>query len=154
MGPKFHCPFHIIYSHVTYHTVVHAIYEGVSKRFRIGRLERVLQMIQLSATRCSFIAILWASLVSFAAITLCIPFQRVFIVASLYFVIDSVRILLDTPRGMYIQNIAITLFCYRSWQFSKNCLQVDPYFAMSLANLNLPWLSFEVLKVVWSGKFF
>jgi hypothetical protein len=29
------------------------IYEGVSKSFRAGRLERELQMVQLSATRCS-----------------------------------------------------------------------------------------------------
>jgi hypothetical protein len=53
-------------------------------------------MVQLSATRCSRIAILFASLVSFAAITLCVASQRVFIVVSVYFVIDSVRKLLDT----------------------------------------------------------
>jgi hypothetical protein len=35
--------------------------------------------------------------VSFAAITLCIASQRVFIVVSVYFVIDSFRKLLDTP---------------------------------------------------------
>jgi hypothetical protein len=40
---------------------------SVSKSFRTGRLERELQMVQLSATRCSCIAILWVSLVSFAA---------------------------------------------------------------------------------------
>jgi hypothetical protein len=34
--------------------------------------------------------------VSFAAITLCVASQRVFIVLSVYFVIDSVRKLLDT----------------------------------------------------------
>jgi hypothetical protein len=33
-------------------------YEGVSKSFRTGRLERELQMLQLSATRCSGIDIL------------------------------------------------------------------------------------------------
>jgi hypothetical protein len=33
-------------------------YEGVSKSFRTGRLERELQMVQLSATRCSCITIL------------------------------------------------------------------------------------------------
>jgi hypothetical protein len=44
-------------------------YESVSKSFRTGRLERELQMVQFSATKCSCIAILWASLVSFAAIT-------------------------------------------------------------------------------------
>jgi hypothetical protein len=34
--------------------------------------------------------------VSFAAITLCVASQRVFIVFVVYFVIDSVRKLLDT----------------------------------------------------------
>jgi hypothetical protein len=47
-------------------------YEGVSKSFRTGRLERELQTVQISATRCSCIAILWVIRVSFAAITLCV----------------------------------------------------------------------------------
>jgi hypothetical protein len=76
---------------------VYRTYEDVSRSFRTGRLERELQMVQLSATRCSCIAILCVSLVSFAAITLCVASQRVFIVVSVYFVIDSVRKLLDTP---------------------------------------------------------
>jgi hypothetical protein len=71
-------------------------YESVSKSFRTGWLERELQMIHLSATGCSCIIILWVSLVSFAAITLCVASQRVFIVVTVYFV-DSVRKLLDTP---------------------------------------------------------
>jgi hypothetical protein len=54
-------------------------------------------MVQLSATRCSYIAILWVSLVSFAAITFCVASQLVFIVVSVYFVINSVRKLLVTP---------------------------------------------------------
>jgi hypothetical protein len=33
-------------------------YEGVSKSFRTGRLEQELQVVQLSATGCSCIAIL------------------------------------------------------------------------------------------------
>jgi len=33
------------------------MYESVSKSFRTARLERELQMLQLSATRCSCIAI-------------------------------------------------------------------------------------------------
>jgi hypothetical protein len=37
-------------------------------------------MVQLSATKCSCIAILWVILVSFAAITLCNSSQRVFII--------------------------------------------------------------------------
>jgi hypothetical protein len=43
-----------------------------------------------AVTRCSCIAILWVRLVSFAAITVCVSSERVFI-----FVIDSVRKLLD-----------------------------------------------------------
>jgi hypothetical protein len=34
------------------------LYEGVSKSFRTGRLEQELQMVQLSATRCSCVATL------------------------------------------------------------------------------------------------
>jgi hypothetical protein len=71
------------------------MYEGESKSFRTSRLERELQMVQLSATRRSCIAILWVSLVSFAAVTLCVASQWVFIVV--YFVIASVRKLLDIP---------------------------------------------------------
>jgi hypothetical protein len=55
-------------------------------------------MVQLSATRCSCIAILWVSLVSFATMTLRVASQRVFIVVSVYFVIDSVRKLFIPPR--------------------------------------------------------
>jgi hypothetical protein len=70
-------------------------HDGVSKSFRTGCLKRELQMVQLSATRCSCNAILWVSLVSFVATTLCVASQRVFIVV--YFVIGWVRKLLDTP---------------------------------------------------------
>jgi hypothetical protein len=71
-------------------------YEGASKSFRTGRLEREMQMVQLPATRCSCIAILWVSLVNYTAITLCVASERVSIVV-VYFVIDSVRKLLDIP---------------------------------------------------------
>jgi hypothetical protein len=77
------------------------LYEGVSKSFRTGRLERELQMVELCATKCSCIAIWWVSLVSFATVTLFVASQRVFIVVSVYFVIDSVRKLLDTPSYFY-----------------------------------------------------
>jgi hypothetical protein len=42
--------------------------------------------------------------VSFAAITLCVASQRVFI-AVVYFVIDSVRELLDTPSYLLFMNL-------------------------------------------------
>jgi hypothetical protein len=54
------------------------LYEGVSKSFRTGHLERELQMIQLNKRCC--IAILRVSLVSFATIILCVASQRVYIV--------------------------------------------------------------------------
>jgi len=44
-----------------------------------------MQMVQLSDTKCSCIAILLVSLVSFTAITLCVASQGVFI--DVYFVI-------------------------------------------------------------------
>jgi hypothetical protein len=58
-------------------------------------------MVQLSATRCSCIAILWVSLVSFATITLYVATQWMFIVV--YFIIDSDRKLLDTALYEWIQ---------------------------------------------------
>jgi len=39
--------------------------------------------------------------VSFVAITICVAYQLMFIVISVYFVIDSVRKLLDTPSTWY-----------------------------------------------------
>jgi hypothetical protein len=73
----------------SYHSLICEIYDGVSKSFRTGHLEWELQTVQLSATRCSCIAILWVSIVSFAAIALRVASQRVFIVDGVYFVIDS-----------------------------------------------------------------
>jgi hypothetical protein len=46
-------------------------------------------MVQLSATRCSCKAILSVSLVSFAAITLCVASQQVFVPVSVYFVMTQ-----------------------------------------------------------------
>jgi hypothetical protein len=70
------------------------IYEGVSKSFRTGLLEQE-QIVQLSTARCRGIAILSVSLVSCAAVTLCIVTQQVLIFVD-YFFIDSVQKILDT----------------------------------------------------------
>jgi hypothetical protein len=56
-----------------------------------------MQMVQLPATRCSCIAILWISLVSSVAITLCAASQRAFTFVSIHFITDSVRKRLNTP---------------------------------------------------------
>jgi hypothetical protein len=67
------------------YTVLKSIYESVSKSFWTDCLQQELQMAQFSASRCSCIAILLVSLVCFAAITLCVVSQWVFIVVSIYF---------------------------------------------------------------------
>jgi len=71
-------------SHLLSHTYCPTIYhchdvmhEDVSKSFWTGHLEQELQMVQRSPTKYSCITILWASLVSFAAITLCVATQLV-----------------------------------------------------------------------------
>jgi hypothetical protein len=76
-------------------------YEGVSKSFRTGRLERELQMVQLFATVCSCIAVLWVILVSFATITLCVASQRVFVVVVVYFIMTQSGNFWIHPR-MYV----------------------------------------------------
>jgi hypothetical protein len=90
------------WSHMMTSLCSHVIYKGVSKSFQTGCLKGELQMVQLSATRCSCITILWVSLVSFATITLCVTSQQVFVV---YFVIDSAQKLLDTLS--YVSNIPL-----------------------------------------------
>jgi hypothetical protein len=101
------------------------VYEGVSKSFRTGRLERKLQLVQLSATRCNCIAISWVSLVSVPAIILRVASQRVFIVVSVYFFVDSVRKFWIHPlvekmhkNGWLNCIIMNLLFIYR-WRYMK-----------------------------------
>jgi len=72
------------------------IYECVSKSFRTGRLDRKLQIAQLSATRCSCIAILWVIRVIFAATTCCVAPQRMFIIVK-----DIFRYLLSPQTSGY-----------------------------------------------------
>jgi hypothetical protein len=90
------CSVPLSFPNYTYYTT----YEGVSKSSRTANLERVLQKVQLSATRCRSIAILWVIIENFAAITLWRGRQRVRPNVSVYFFIDSVRKLLDTPTNM------------------------------------------------------
>jgi hypothetical protein len=93
-----------------------SIYDGVSKSSRTGRLERELQMVQLSATRCNCIAILWVTLVSFAAIPLCIASQWVIPNVSVYFIMTQSGNFWIHPRKYSTQQMisAIkTLSCIR-----------------------------------------
>jgi hypothetical protein len=108
-------------------------HKSVSKSFRTGHLARELQMVKLSATRCSYIAVLWVSLVSFVAITFCVASQRVFIVVSIYFVIDSVRKLLDTPSYFFFSRPQ----WFKSWS-SGLCHHVMMYDTNFLENRVAP----------------
>jgi hypothetical protein len=68
-------------------------------------------MLKLSTTRCSCMAILRISLVSFTAIALCVASQRGFIVVVVvvvYFDIDSVRKLLNT-----LPYVSLDFQCYQ-----------------------------------------
>jgi hypothetical protein len=100
-------------------TKCRTIYKGVPKSSRTGRLERELQTVQLSATSCSCIAIFWVSLVSFAAITLCVAFQRETTKLKLNIVIDPVRKPLDTPSYILqcqkLQEYLGTRSCHALW---------------------------------------
>jgi hypothetical protein len=62
-------------------------------------------MVQVSASRYSCIAILWVSLMSFAAITLYVVSQRMFNVVVDDFVIDWLRKRLDTPSYTWLWQI-------------------------------------------------
>jgi hypothetical protein len=101
---------------------------GVSKSFRTGRLERELQMVHPSATRCSCIAILWASLASFDAITLRAASERVFI-DLFFFVMCPVRILLDKPS---YSKIFVVLLSH----FSKD--RISPLKETTIASFSHP----------------
>jgi hypothetical protein len=99
---------------------------GRIQKLWTGRVERELQMVQLSATKCSCIAILWISPVSFAAIILLVASQRVFIVVRVEYVIDSVRKRLVTPSCFAIDS-----------QVSQSVLALSPYRVSSCYNLAL-----------------
>jgi hypothetical protein len=75
-------------------------------------------MIQLSATRFSCIAIFWLSLASFAAITLCVASQRMFIVL-VYFVIDSGRKIWIEPRILLIFKFKVQICLIGSYEGAR-----------------------------------
>jgi hypothetical protein len=97
--------------------------------------------------------------VSFDAITLCVASQRVFIVVSVYFVIDSVRKLLVTPsyRSCYPRRD------YGFWEYFINELLPSNEGIFIFATASRPavgptqppirWVPAAVkLKVKWAGR--
>jgi hypothetical protein len=118
----------LIKLHILHRTVIKYIplYEGVSKNFRTGRLERELQVVQLYANRCSCIAILWVILASSAAITLFLASQRVFIVVVHFFMTQSgnfwihPRILVYVALKMQAPRSSQTLVSYHNTTQCQN----------------------------------
>jgi hypothetical protein len=108
-------------------------------------------MVQLSATKCSCIAILWVSVVSLAAINLCIASQRMFIVVSVYFVIDSVRKLLDTSSyvmrlgGAWIASHPMTGFRTSGVEHSVSATTRYSYFLTAIIKIPT-WRNDELLS--------
>jgi len=67
--------------------------------------------------------------VNSAAITLCVASQRLFIVINVYFVIESVRELLDTPWHMLLICILYILYAkllYDESFFDSNSHKIRP----------------------------
>jgi len=95
-------------------------------------------MVQFSATRCSCVASLLVSLVSFVAITLCVASKRVFIVVSVYFVIDSVWNLLDTPSHTN---------CHVSFTHYRNTPLLPPVGSVSSSTMYI-WRQNPICKTV------
>jgi hypothetical protein len=94
-------------------------YKGISESFWTGHLEWELQMVQLSATRCNYITILWVSLVSFATIVLCVASQ-VFIVVSVYFIMTQSGNFWIHPCTLQVRILWILYSAhnYKEWSLS------------------------------------
>jgi len=98
--------------------------EDISKSFWTGRLDRELQMIQLSATRCNCVAILWVSLMGFAAISLCVASQRAVPNISVYFIIGKFWIHPRIGRGFSRPH---RTFCANSCHSTTRCHNLEDH---------------------------
>jgi hypothetical protein len=85
------------------------VYVSVFKSFRTSRLARELQMVQLSASRCSYIAILLVSLVNFSAITLVLLLNE-----------SSLLISLSTSPETFEYTL-VYVFCLRVLCWQHDC---------------------------------
>jgi hypothetical protein len=131
-----------------------ALYGGVSKNFPNWPPERELQMVQLSASRCSCMAILWVSIVSLAAITLCVTFQRVFnFVIVIYLSTQSGNFWIH-PRIATFRPYIVFLFSFRCLAFQYNR---DRFWGFNISikrlrNFHCPYathLTKKQLRLMW-----
>jgi hypothetical protein len=102
-------------------------------------------MVQPSATRCSCIAILWFSLVSFAAITLCVASQRVCCCCCLF------RYLFSPETFGY------TLVYYSHFNLSNSSSQhyerTSIFAAVTLFE-NAPWRNYTSFEFIFYASLF
>jgi hypothetical protein len=126
------------------------IYEGLSKSFWYGCLEWELQMVQLSATRCSCINILWVSLMSFAAITFCVASQWVFVVICLFHYWLSPETFGYTLVHLHWLGFKISTTCCYLWSFSESNLRLHILWIIQL--LNRKWSAPSVLACSHNGE--
>jgi hypothetical protein len=97
----------------TIHTYIHTyIHTNIHKRLypKVSGLAACSENYKWYSCRCSCIVILWIILVSFGAITLWRGQQRVIPKVSGYFVIDSVRKLLDTTSYIHTNTLTHILW--------------------------------------------
>jgi hypothetical protein len=88
------------HTHTRIHTYIHTYVQTnirVSKSFRTGRLERELQLVQISATRCNCIAVWWVLLPNPLCCFLTSVCCCCCCCCCCWFRYDPVRKLLDTP---------------------------------------------------------
>jgi len=85
------------------------LYEGVPKSFRTGRLERELQMIQLSVTRCSLYSYFVSQSSEFCRHNPLCRLSTSFYCCRRIFRCDSVRKLLDKPSYVTFETVASLL---------------------------------------------
>jgi hypothetical protein len=112
-------------------------YEILSKIILDGHLERGLQRVELSAIR-------WVSRVSFAAVIICFASQQVFIVVSLFLVIDTVQKILDTLSYTFTPHYASLERCLLKEQGRLLfCLLWSIMAELSVLDI-APWVLFKI----------
>jgi hypothetical protein len=130
------------------HCYFTGLYKSVSKSLWTGCWDWELQMVQLSATRCSCIAIFWVVLMSFATITLCVASQWVFIVVSIYFIINSVWKLLGTPSYFYSGFSKLCMFLPTHCHIPVVCFKsVFLGWTCCFPNTWYPWSLYQVRRI-------
>jgi len=104
-----------------------AKYEGVSKSFWTGRLERELHMLQLSATMCSCVAILWGRHTPLCCVS----------VSVYYCCLFRYRLSPETYGYILVPVAYMAVVCFLSWR------QTDGTYVNKTKRLSTQWQRME-----------